>query len=99
MIAFLWGVVAALSAVATLFFFKFWRQTRDALFGCFAVAFGLMSLHFALLGVLAPRSELQPYGFLLRLAAFLWIIAGVIAKNRGSTSGQRSTGDAPPTLR
>lgn len=99
MIVFLWGVVTALSGVVALFFLKFWRQTRDALFVGFALAFGLLSLHFAVLGLFAPASTLQPYGFLLRLAAFLCIMGGIVAKNRSSTGRRRSTGAAPPALR
>lgn len=82
MIAFLWGAVATLSTVAALFFFKFWRQTRDALFVGFTLGFALLALHFAALGLVLPRSPPHPYLFLLRLAAFICIIGGVVAKNR-----------------
>lgn len=39
--AVLLGAVAMASFVATLFFLKFWRQTRDRFFLLFAVAFAL----------------------------------------------------------
>ena len=36
----LMGAVAMASFVATIFFLRFWRQTRDSLFLLFAIAFG-----------------------------------------------------------
>jgi hypothetical protein len=64
-----------------VFFLRFWRQTRDRLFLTFALAFVLMALNSGLPMILnVPSEEQSPY-FLLRLAAFVLIIAAVIGKN------------------
>jgi len=66
-----------------LFFLKFWRRTRDGLFLTFAVAFALLALNQAAPVLLNIPSENQGYIYLLRLAAFVLIIAAVLQKNFG----------------
>jgi hypothetical protein len=66
-----------------LFFLKFWSRTRDALFLTFAVAFVLLAANHALPVLLKIPSEDQSYIYLLRLAAFVLIIAAVLRKNVG----------------
>jgi hypothetical protein len=68
--------------VAVSFFARFWRRTREPLFVWFAVAFGLMGLHWTLLAWVDPADEFRPYLYLLRLAAYATIIAGVVQKNQ-----------------
>ena len=77
------GAIVTAYAVATLFFFKFWRTTGDRLFLAFAAAFLLMAATPLLTSLLdIPREEQSPF-FLLRLAAFLIIIAAVAGKSFG----------------
>jgi hypothetical protein len=90
---FLWGALSALSVVAAVFFFKFWRRTRDPLFAAFAAGFGILAVHWATLGLLNPVNEARAYWYLLRFAAFALIIWGVIVKNR---SEPLPRGPAPP---
>ena len=80
--AFLTGVGTMGFLVATVFFFRFWRDTKDRLFALFAIAFGALALNRALLALLAPGRESQPYLYLIRLGAFLLIAWAVIDKNR-----------------
>lgn len=82
-IAFLQAVSATGSWVAGLIFFRFWRASRDSLFGFFAAAFWLLALSWTLLALLNPTGESRPYIYAIRLLAFLLIIVGMIAKNRG----------------
>lgn len=78
------GLIVMGYAVAALFFLKFWSQTRDLLFLAFAGAFGLMSLNQGLVVLLAiPKEEQSPF-YLLRLLAFVLIIAAIIRKNAKS---------------
>ncbi len=83
---FLSGLIVALSATAALAFLRFWVQARDRLFGFFAAAFFLLALNYVLLTFNPRDSEIRAYLYLVRLAAFLSIIVGVIDKNR-KTSG------------
>lgn len=80
------GVLTALSAVAALCLLRFWVETKDRLFGLFAVAFSLLALHWGCLSVVAPEAQSRHWLFLIRLAAFLIIAVGIIDKNRESTS-------------
>jgi len=78
---FLTGAIVMGYAVAALFFLKFWRRTRDGLFLAFGVAFLLMAATPLLTVVLnVPREEQSPF-YLLRLAAFLIIIAAIVWKS------------------
>ena len=64
-----------------LFFMRFWRRTGDGLFAAFAVAFALLAVNQAAPVVLDIPDEHQGYIYLLRLAAFVLIIAAVLRKN------------------
>lgn len=79
---FLSGLIVALSATAGLIFWKFWKQAGDRLFAFFSGAFFLLGLNYLLLTFNPRDSEARPYLYLVRLAAFVAIIIGVIDKNR-----------------
>lgn len=76
------GAVAMASLVASLFFLKFWRQTRDVLFLLFAVAFGVDAIGRFSLGVTQAWKEHEPFYYMLRLLTFCLIIFAIILKNR-----------------
>ena len=78
------GLVVSCAAVA-LFFFRFARDTRDALFLFFGCAFLVLSGHWVLLGMIRPASEARPFLYLVRLGAFLLILVAIIIKNRPKT--------------
>ena len=80
----LMGAVAMASFVATLFFFRFWRQTRDSFFLLFAVAFGIDAATRLLLGLSRISNEIEPMFYLARLVTFALIIIAIIQKNRPS---------------
>lgn len=76
------GMTASGFLVAALFFVRFYRTTRDALFIYFSVAFLLLAAEkFAVL-VVADWFPEPPWLFLVRLAAFIAIGAGIWEKNR-----------------
>lgn len=79
---FLWGVTAALSGVAALFFARFWRRTRDQLFAFFALGFAALALHWLMLGLLNPGDETRHYLYFVRFFAFALVITGIVFKNR-----------------
>ena len=62
--------------VAVAFFMRFWRESHDRLFACFALAFLLMAVDRGLLG---GEDALWPY--LIRLASYAIIILGIVDKN------------------
>jgi hypothetical protein len=78
----LMGAVAMASLVATLFFLRFWSQTRDPLFLFFAGAFALDAGSRVALALSHPSEEMEPFFYLARLAMFALIIAAIVQKNR-----------------
>jgi hypothetical protein len=79
---FLQGISSMAAYTSGLFFLRFWRNTRDSLFGFFGAAFWLLGLSWTLLALLAPTQDTRPYVYGLRLVAFALIIAGTVSKNR-----------------
>jgi hypothetical protein len=82
LIPFLQTVSATAAVAAGLFFFRFWRESRDRLFGFFGAAFWVLALSWTLLALVNPTDETRPYIYAIRLVAFLLMIIGMIDKNR-----------------
>lgn len=78
------GSVAAGSLIVGLFFFRFWRQTRDSFFAYFAGAFWLEAASRVALGLAPHADESEPIFYLVRLVAYGLIIAAIWKKNRGA---------------
>ena len=72
------------SSVATLFFLRFWRQTRDSFFLMFAIAFGIDAATRFALGLSQVPAEAEPLFYVARLVTFGLIIFAIIYKNRPS---------------
>lgn len=78
---FLAGLVTMGYAIAGLFFFSFWRDSRDGLFFSFALAFLLLGVVQALLTLADIPVEERSWVYLLRLLAFMLIIVAILRKN------------------
>ena len=74
------GFVACL-AIA-LMFLRNWRRDGERLFLAFGAAFAVLAAHYLLLPIFVPRAEDHIGIYVLRLAAFGLIIAGIVDKNR-----------------
>jgi hypothetical protein len=68
--------------VIAMFFFRFWKRTRDRLFLFFASAFLILMLERLIRASMEIETEWAPYVYTVRLAAFVVIIIGVVDKNR-----------------
>ena len=78
---FLTGVATAGFLVAALFFFRFWRTTRDSFFAILAIAFVLFALNqFGAAALEVPREE-QSWIYLLRLVGFVLLLIAIALKN------------------
>ena len=64
------------------FFLRFWAESRDRLFAMFAAAFGLLAVQRLAISLTAETMENQTVFYLLRLAAFVVILVGVVERNR-----------------
>lgn len=80
---FLLGVIATTSFIASLFFYKYWKKTRDLLFLSFGVAFLIEAINRTSVIFLKNPSEGSPWTYVVRLVAFLIILAGILRKNYG----------------
>ncbi len=82
--AFLLGVIATTSITAAIFFLKFWRRTHDSLFLAFGVAFLIEGVNRITVLEVERPNEGSPWTYVVRLIAFLIILAGILNKNYGS---------------
>ena len=80
---FLLGVIVTASLTAGLFFLKFWRQTHDVLFLGFAAAFLIEGINRTMFLLLDRPDEGRPALYVIRLFAFLLLLAAIVYKNRG----------------
>jgi hypothetical protein len=76
------GAIAMANFTASLFFFKFWRRSRDRFFMFFALAFAIEGLIRIMLGVIHYSSEQEPLFYLVRLFSYVLILVAIIDKNR-----------------
>lgn len=76
------GATAALTCVAGLFFWCFWRRTRDRFFVFFALSFWIESANRLHLGLSAQMGEDAPMNYAVRLVAYALILIAIWDKNR-----------------
>jgi hypothetical protein len=80
---FLYGALTAANLVAAAFFLKFYIRTKQGLLLMFAFAFVLFAANQAILGTEVAQLEEEANAYLLRLAGFILIIAGIVSTNFG----------------
>jgi hypothetical protein len=78
----LMGGIAMASAVAALFFLRFWRDTGDRLFAIFAIAFVLLAITRVGLALSDQHAESHTHWYWVRLAAYVLILIAIVDKNR-----------------
>jgi hypothetical protein len=76
----LMGAIAAASFVAGLFFFRFWRNSRDRFFLYFALSFWIEAVNRIALGLFSG-SELTPVFYGVRVIAYGLIVLAILQKN------------------
>ena len=75
------GIVVA-SAVAGLFFLRFWKSTNDRFFLLFALAFWIEGLQRFAVYYWFRGDDASPVAYLPRLLAYALIIIAIAGKNR-----------------
>lgn len=85
MVEMLSGAIAIGWLIAGLFFFRFWRHTKDKFFLYFALSFWLEAGNRTALGLLTGANEGHPGFYLVRLVAYGLILLAIWQKNRPHT--------------
>ena len=78
----LYGALISMCVLAVQFFMRYWRLSSDRFFLWLAGAFGAFAVNWALLAYGTSDEEHTHYIFAVRLVGFLFIIAGIVGKNR-----------------
>jgi hypothetical protein len=76
------GAIAVGWLLAGLFFFRFWRHTRDRFFLWFALSFWLESANRVALALVAGAKEDNPAFYGVRVVAYGLILLAIWQKNR-----------------
>jgi hypothetical protein len=79
---FLLGGIVMASLAVSLCFLRFYRETRDPLFLCFAAAFVVEAINRTVLAFQATPNEASPYLYIMRAFAYSLILLGIYRKNR-----------------
>jgi Family of unknown function (DUF5985) len=79
---YVWGVLATGSLMVAMFFLHYWRSSRERLFVFFSAAFALMALQWTASALSGTDEARHAYLLILRILAFVCIIAGVLERNR-----------------
>lgn len=78
----MYGALVAMSAVAALFFLRYWRTSRDRFFLWFAGAFAAFGVSWTLVLCDDHASEHTSHIYAIRLLGFLAIITAILLKNQ-----------------
>jgi hypothetical protein len=90
MLQILRGMLLLSSVVAAVFFARFYAKSRDRFFALFAAAFAMMACNWLGVGLTLAHEESRKWVYVVRLVAFLLMLAGIVEKNRPKKSS------APP---
>jgi hypothetical protein len=85
----LMGAIALASFVAGLFFFRYWRSTRDTFFLYFALSFWIEAANRVALGLLVQATEFEPVVYIVRIVAYGLIVVAILQKNRKRSAPDR----------
>lgn len=81
---FISGATMMGNLIIGLFFFKFWKRSQDRLFLMFGIAFWILGLIRMAMVLVAEDDEARTLLYMVRLAAFVLILVGIIDKNRST---------------
>jgi hypothetical protein len=76
------GAIAVASLLVGLFFFRFWRHTRDRFFLYFALSFWIEAGNRVALGLMRDTSENGALLYTIRLLAYGLILVAIWHKNQ-----------------
>jgi Family of unknown function (DUF5985) len=83
---FLFGAIVISCLIIGLFFLRFYRRTGDRLLAIFAISFWVLAVNWVALAFTNPQED-RVLLYVVRLLAFLFILVGILDKNRAKKSG------------
>jgi hypothetical protein len=88
---FLQGTITAGYAICSLFFLRYWKQTKDRLFIWFSISFFVLMINRTLLAYYSNEDD-SVVLYSIRLFAFVIILLAIIDKNaRGASNHEEAT--------
>lgn len=69
--------------IAALFFVRFWKVTGDRFFLFFTASFIAIAVSRVVVDENLPPVGYEPFGYMIRILSYLFIIAGILYKNTG----------------
>lgn len=76
------GAITLANLLIGLFFFRFWRGTRDSFFLYFSLSFSIEGFNRLISGITHTLYEDAPLYYLIRLIAYSLIVIAIWKKNR-----------------
>ena len=89
------GAVVMGDVIAALFFVRFWKMTGDRFFLFFSASFLAIAVSRLVVDESIPPFGMEAVGYMIRILSYLFIIAGILYKNRGTRTSP--TLASPPT--
>jgi hypothetical protein len=89
------GAVVMGDAIAALFFVRFWKMTGDRFFLFFAASFVAIAVSRVVVDEAVPPLGHEALGYMIRILSYLFIIAGILYKNRGARTSRTVASSNP----
>ena len=90
------GAVIMGDLIAALFFVRFWKLTGDRFFLFFAASFIAIAVSRVVVDENIPPIVYEPFGYMIRILSYLFIIAGILYKNTGVRTSRAATPPREP---
>ena len=91
------GAVIMGDVIAGLFFVRYWKITGDRFFLFFAASFIAVAVSRVVVDEDVPPFGYEPFGYMLRILSYLFIIAGILYKNTSSKTSRSVASPSRPT--
>ena len=85
------GAVIMGDAIAAVFFIRYWRLTGDRFFLFFSASFIAIAVSRVVVDENLPPVGYDPFGYMIRILSYLFIISGILYKNMGARSNRTVT--------
>jgi hypothetical protein len=87
------GAVIMGDVIAAVFFVRYWRLTNDRFFLFFSASFIAIAVSRVVVDENLPPVGYEPFGYMIRILSYVFIIAGIMYKNIGA----KRSAAAPPS--